>query len=514
VSQPPPYNRSFSFVNFQATNPSTPLPASPLEQEFNNAKATLDAVLANLVLIQRDDGALKNASVGLDQLKAEVPVGFNVPVVWTTATAYTANSSTVFNGAGFYRCLVSHTSGTFATDLAAGKWQLIADLSSVPLKNASQITVTPSGSLTSDVQTSLQALDAGKALTSHTHPSSAISDSTAAGRALLTAADATAQNVLLGTTLLGFRPGMIAETAEIVLPSGWYYCDGSAKNRVTDANLFNAISIQQSGVLVSGSAVVTGLSDTSSMSPGMPLSGTGIPASTVIQSVDSGTQITMSQTATSSGTTPVVVAPYGVGDGSTTFNLPNRSYIAVGRDNMSGSASNVIQISTNLSLTSGSSSATVGSATGLCVGMFIAHPKVPFGTTITAISGTTITMSANALATNSSTGRFSPIKEAQTLGQVGGALAQTLALAQIPTGITSANTGAITVNVTGNQTVTKQGSGFGIAGTATVQIGNDIIPTATGTLAIGAVPVTSNNTGGQGHINVQPTTVMNFIIKR
>jgi hypothetical protein len=214
--------RAFSFSNFQAQNPSTPLPASPLEQEFNNAKATLDAVLANLALIQRDDGALKNASVGLDQLKAEVPVGFNVPVVWTTATAYIAGSSTVFNGAGFYRCLVSHTSGVFATDLAAAKWQLIADLSSVPLKNASQIAVTPSGTVTSDAQTSLQALDSGKAATSHTHPSSAISDSTVAGRALLTAADVATQNTLLSTPLPGFRPGMIAETVEITLAAGWY----------------------------------------------------------------------------------------------------------------------------------------------------------------------------------------------------------------------------------------------------------------------------------------------------
>jgi hypothetical protein len=95
-------------------------------------------------------------------LKPEINVGFNAPVVWTTATAYTAGSSTVFNGSGFYRCLITHTSGTFATDLAALKWQLIVNLAAVPLVAASQIAVTPSGNLTTDVQGSLQALDAGK----------------------------------------------------------------------------------------------------------------------------------------------------------------------------------------------------------------------------------------------------------------------------------------------------------------------------------------------------------------
>ena len=228
--------------------------------------------------------------------------------------------------------------------------------------NASQIAVTPSGVLTSDAQTSMQALDTGKAAISHTYSSSAISDSTAAGRALLTAVDANAQNVLLGTATLGFQSGDVEETACPLLQSGWYYCDGSAKSRVTDVNLFNAITIQQTGTLTNASPVVTGLSDTSNLSSGMPVSGTGIVASTLIQSVDSSTQITLNANATATSTTVLVFAPYGVGDGSTTFNLPNRAYVGVGRDNASGSASNITQVSTTINTTSGSTTATVGSA--------------------------------------------------------------------------------------------------------------------------------------------------------
>jgi hypothetical protein len=262
VSQPSPFNRSFSFSNFQASNPSLPIPGSQVDLELNNVKATTDQLCANLALLQRDDGAPKNGSVTFDTLSPSLQTAGIAPALpWIASTAY-AMSVSVTHGSAFYRCLVAHTSGVFATDLAAGKWVLIVDFATIALVAASQIAVTPSGSLTSDAQTSLQALDTGKAPLSHTQVASTISDSTAAGRALLTAADVTAQNTLLGTTALGFQSGDVKETSCLALQSGWYYCDGSNKNRVTDVNLFNAITIRQNGTTTSASAVVTGLSDT------------------------------------------------------------------------------------------------------------------------------------------------------------------------------------------------------------------------------------------------------------
>ena len=55
------------------------------------------------------------------------------------------------------------------------------------------------------------------------------------------------------------------------------------------------------GNTTAASAVVTGLASTASMRAGMPLSGGSFPANTVVKSVDSGTQITASQKATSAG---------------------------------------------------------------------------------------------------------------------------------------------------------------------------------------------------------------------
>jgi hypothetical protein len=50
------------------------------------------------------------------------------PTAWLTATAYTATApkSVVTTGGETYVCLTSHTSGTFATDLAAVKWIKVA----------------------------------------------------------------------------------------------------------------------------------------------------------------------------------------------------------------------------------------------------------------------------------------------------------------------------------------------------------------------------------------------------
>jgi hypothetical protein len=56
------------------------------------------------------------------------PAAWTAPAAWVTATAYTAGppASVVVQGGETYVCLLAHTSGTFATDLAAGKWIKVA----------------------------------------------------------------------------------------------------------------------------------------------------------------------------------------------------------------------------------------------------------------------------------------------------------------------------------------------------------------------------------------------------
>lgn len=207
MAQPPVYNRNTSFANAQALAPTALYSGTALDTEFSSIKATLDAILNNLALLQNNDGTVANGSIGANQLSSSLSVGFTAPTSWATGTAYVSSpASTVFQGTAFYRCLVSHTaSSSFTNDLNAGYWSKIVDLSSIPLVAANQISVTANGgNVATNVQTSLTNLDTNKAATSHTHTSSQISDSTSAGRALLTAANVGAQQTALGLGSLAY----------------------------------------------------------------------------------------------------------------------------------------------------------------------------------------------------------------------------------------------------------------------------------------------------------------------
>jgi hypothetical protein len=76
------------------------------------------------------------------------------------------------------------------------------------------------------------------------------------------------------------------------------------------ANVFMHTTASFAGDVASGSAVVTNISSTANLVVGTKISGTGIPAGTLIQSIDSATQITMSKngSASNSGVTISIVA--------------------------------------------------------------------------------------------------------------------------------------------------------------------------------------------------------------
>lgn len=104
--------------------------------------------------------------------------------------------------------------------------------------------------------------------------------------------------------------------------------------------LFTALSLGMTGTRTNGSAIITGLADTSQLQPGAAVEGTGINAAALILTVDSGTQITMTANASSSGSATVTFLPYGKVD-ATHFSMPDcRGRYLAGRDNMGGTAAN------------------------------------------------------------------------------------------------------------------------------------------------------------------------------
>jgi hypothetical protein len=122
---------------------------------------------------------------------------------------------------------------------------------------------------------------------------------------------------------LGSVPGQMEWFATMAPPANFLAANGSAVSRVTYAPLFNALTAQTTGSISSGSALITGIPSTQSMWQGMPISGPGIPAGTTITSV-AANQVSISAVATATNASAaIVIAPHGVGDGSTTFNVPD-----------------------------------------------------------------------------------------------------------------------------------------------------------------------------------------------
>lgn len=123
--QSPEIATSYTAVEQALGNGS--LPGQELDVDLAAIRASVTAVIEFLKTSLRSDGRLNNGSVSSDTLASSLIIGFDAPAPWMTATAYTT-TSTVFQGYGFYLCVTAHTSGTFATDLASGRWVLLADL--------------------------------------------------------------------------------------------------------------------------------------------------------------------------------------------------------------------------------------------------------------------------------------------------------------------------------------------------------------------------------------------------
>lgn len=95
------------------------------------------------------------------------------------------------------------------------------------------------------------------------------------------------------------------------------------------------------------------------------------------------------------------------------------------------------------------------------------------------------------------------------LGTPGGGETQTLTLGQLPTGITSSANN--TISVTSGANVGQGGTLDLCSGTgATFQRGPSLAPLVSS--GVNMINVTSNNTGGAAHPNVQPIIVTNYIL--
>jgi microcystin-dependent protein len=115
--------------------------------------------------------------------------------------------------------------------------------------------------------------------------------------------------------------GMIADFITPVAPSGWLECDGTVISTTTYSALYNVMVIHSTATRTNGSPILTSIASTTTFKAGYFVFGTGIPSGSTIVTVDSPTQITISNNATSSGTSAFDVSPWLLNTG--TIALPN-----------------------------------------------------------------------------------------------------------------------------------------------------------------------------------------------
>lgn len=288
MADPTKYTPGYNFSGFQTVNPSTPLPGTSVDTELA-AIATATEELRDAVMdIRRSDGALKNNSVGPDQLSAALSIGFTNRGTWAEDTAYSAGDGVVFDDT-FYSALEAHTSVSGdEPDINPEQWQFLFTIASI---------TTPDGSITpaklsadaagfrTKIGVGTLAVEDVEYLDTRVH---ALDEKTVPADddefCLLDSEGLFVGTVFKWASLLaavqaasgGIPVGGVMDYAGATAPSGWLLCYGQNVSRTTYADLFTAI-----------------------------------------------------------GTT------YGSGDGSTTFKLPDyRGRVLAGKDDMGGTSAN------------------------------------------------------------------------------------------------------------------------------------------------------------------------------
>jgi microcystin-dependent protein len=237
MSQPTAFDRQTSFTLFSSEFPDTPHSGADLDVEFNAVKLTLDETLANLALIQDDDGALARGSVGQAQLDSSISLGFSAPEAWTTGGVYDADTSTVFYQSRFYLANVTHTAGA---SFEPAKWDEIADFTVANTIDDGSLTTAKYA----DLSVTAGKLGAASVVSSKLGTAS-VTETKIGDLAVTTDKlnDLAVTEAKLAAAIVErlIPAGTVVDYAGASAPSGWLMCYGQSVLRATYPALFTAI---------------------------------------------------------------------------------------------------------------------------------------------------------------------------------------------------------------------------------------------------------------------------------
>ena len=299
--------------------------------------------------------------------------------------------------------------------------------------------------------------------------------------------------------------------------------------------LTNTASATPTAITTKGSAVLTVVSSVSNLALGQPITGTNVPANSYISALGTNTiTFTNPTAATASGSTTVSPTGYVTSGSATITGLSSVSGLIVGQVitgtgipsgatilspigtttiTISAPATLTSQVVTTGSLTAGSPTVSgVSSIAGVIIGQPITGTGIAAGTNITAVTASSITMSANATAsTPAQTVLFTGIATSGSavltaVSSVAGlAVGQLIAGTGIPVGATIASITSTSVTMSAKATasstvtpvaITTSGSNIltSVSSVTGLLVGQAItgtgIPTGATIMAIGTTTVT------------------------
>jgi hypothetical protein len=211
MAQAPNYTPSEDFSQDELNNAGgrSTVNTAALDAEFSAISSSYNALNSNVKLNQRDDGEIRDGRVKLFTLSTDIQkllggmFSGTVRGAWLTATAY-ALKDVVTQSSNTYICAVAHTSGVFATDLAAVRWVLV-QLGSATAASGTPFTPTATIAAT-NVQSAIDEADTENRALSATVASNL---ATFSGRFLDNVSAANAAGMVAFNKLLAYGAGTV-----------------------------------------------------------------------------------------------------------------------------------------------------------------------------------------------------------------------------------------------------------------------------------------------------------------
>lgn len=309
--------------------------------------------------------------------------------------------------------------------------------------------------------------------------------------------------------------GAVMPWAGFVVPTNWAYANGATVLRASYPEFVGAITISYNSVsCTAGSALLGGWPTTAQIRIGAPVEASCVPTGvTVAKIVDSST-IQVSSNAVATGTVTATVFPWGNGNGVDTITIPDlRGYVLPGANAMGGvTASTVLQRSATGSVTLGSATVTLTSATGIAAGMAVISGYFPANTIVSSITGTTATMS-NVSSTSDSAASllFLPFTSANQPAAAGGSTYHTQTQQEM-----AAHIHGLSLTDPGHSHGERGDGSGGVSNRVVLGLGNssDSSSTSVTTAATTGITGTISSTGNSAAFSIiQPSRTINYIIK-